>query len=68
MKPTNATLILQKLKELNAILRNHIEQTKNEVEKLENTTHQQPLGLGFFSTPKVSGASEVAQQWQQYLN
>lgn len=68
MQPTNASLILQKLKELNAMLRNHIERAKTDVDKMEFTSHHQHSELSYLSAPKVSGAREVAQQWLQHLN
>jgi ferritin-like metal-binding protein YciE len=60
--------ILRQLRELNALLANHIEKTKKDVQQLESKLQKKKATISSLPIPAMAGIRQLASQWQEQLN
>ena len=60
--------LVQKLKELNALIAQHIKLAKEDVNQLEDSLRIKRYYAAKIYASRVFGTQELSQQWRQHLN
>ena len=68
MENNNNKDLVQKLKELNALIARHVQLAKEDINQLEDTLRIKRSIAAKINACRIYGTQELTQQWQQHLN